>query len=66
MSNHAEEQYPYFRFDVEGVDQVELQEWRKLAELGGITAAYMEKASISRQLGRCVEALINPAAVECI
>ena len=58
-------QYPYYRFDADGLDKIELHEWNKIQELGEITTGYMEREDNSRAIGRCVKALINPATVEC-
>jgi len=56
--------FPYFRFDVPNVDRIELQEWQKIEDLGGITASYTESNEVSMEIGRCVGVLSHPPAVE--
>lgn len=40
-SDDSDLQFPYYRFDVDGVDKIELQEWKKIPELGEITTSYI-------------------------
>ena len=59
-ANEKNEEFPYYRFDVDGVDDVGLEEWKKVEELGQITQSYMESAEVTRMLGFCVNDLRGP------
>jgi hypothetical protein len=56
-ANAKNAEFPYYRFDVDGVDDVGLQEWKKMQELGQITQGYMERAETRKLLGTCVRDL---------
>jgi len=63
-SQNEYKRFPYFRFDIENVDTIELQEWKKLEELAEITAASTEWNEVSMEIGRCVGVLCRPPPVE--
>jgi predicted acylesterase/phospholipase RssA len=49
----------YFRFDVDGMGQVGLEEWKLLGNIKGKTMAYLQKEDINERVDRAVDALYS-------
>ena len=64
-SNDESAQFPYFRFNVlRGMDDIGLEEWRKVEAMTGFTRNYLNSQSVLDQLRKCAEGLVNPTALE--
>ena len=56
------EQGKYFRFNVEqGMQDIELGEWRQVEKMDAVTTAYLRRPAIEIQ--RCAESLLNPVPI---
>jgi hypothetical protein len=49
----------YFRFDVDGMGHVGLEEWKLLGDIKGKTMAYLQKDDINERVDRAVDALYS-------
>jgi predicted acylesterase/phospholipase RssA len=58
-------QFPYFRFNVlRGMDQVGLEEWRKVERMTAMTLNYLGDPEVKEEMRKCAEGLLNPSAFE--
>jgi len=60
QSSNRERPFPYHRFNVvRDMQDIGLQEWRKMEEIAAHTMVYMEEAEGELRRDRCVQDLIN-------
>ena len=63
LQREAEQQFPYFRFNVErNVGDVGLEDWKKLGALTTNTGAYMRTYDLEKKKIMCAKCLIDPGA----
>lgn len=64
-SRDPDQQFPYYRFNVEnGMESVGLEEWKAKVRMGELTAQYMRTGEGEMKRNTCVQDLWKPAAVE--
>jgi hypothetical protein len=50
----------YFRFNVkQGLQDIEIEEWKKMEEMDAMTTDYLSQANNAKQIDRCAQALIS-------
>ena len=61
LQREADDQFPYFRFDVErNVGDIGLEDWKKLEALATHTKAYMNTYDVEKKKIMCAKCLIDP------
>jgi predicted acylesterase/phospholipase RssA len=57
--------FPYYRFNVTaGMEQIGLEEWKKITKMGALTRGYLATPSIEVNVEECAKNLSNPASIE--
>jgi hypothetical protein len=57
--------FPYYRFNVTaGMDQIGLEEWKKIPKMGALTRGYLATPSTEANVEECAKNLSNPASIE--
>ena len=57
--------FPYYRFNVaSGMEEIGLEEWKKVTKIGALTRGYLSTPSIQVDIEQCSENLLNPGAIE--
>jgi predicted acylesterase/phospholipase RssA len=66
LSADPETKFPYYRFNVEqAMQDINLQEWNKMEEIGAHTDAYMGEGEAESKMNKCVQDLMVPPEIEC-
>ena len=62
LQRESDQQYPYFRFNVErDVGDIGLEDWKKMHALTTHTAAYMSIFESEKRKIMCAKCLIDPS-----
>lgn len=57
--------FPYYRFNVTaGMEQIGLEEWKKITKMGALTRGYLATPSIEANVEECAKNLSDPASIE--
>jgi hypothetical protein len=57
--------FPYFRFNVdEGMEDVGLEEWKKVVDMTGMTRSYLDEPEVKEDLKKCAGGLVTPSAFD--
>ncbi len=63
LQRHADQKFPYFRFNVErNVGDIGLEDWKKVHALTTHTTAYMRTYELEKRKVMCAKYVIDPAA----
>ena len=57
--------FPYYRFNVDrGMEEIGLEEWKKITKMGALTRRYLSDPSVQNVMRQCSKSLLNPDIVE--
>jgi predicted acylesterase/phospholipase RssA len=58
-------QFPYYRFNIPaGMEQIGLEEWKKITKMGALTRGYLATPSVETNVEECAKSPFNPTVIE--
>ena len=57
--------FPYYRFNAgAGMEEIGLEEWKKITKMGALTRGYLATPSIEASVEKCAKTLSDPVSIE--